>query len=236
MKTGLGLEPIDFQSMQDQVYEQLRAVLMRGGFEPGQKISGRMVGKALGTSEMPARAALGRLLAERALVQNSNGTYAVPVATRRRFKEVMELSELLEGHATYQACDRIDDLALEELRHSSDGLTRALNENNLESYLNFNQKLKFGIYRYCSSEILRSHIELLWLQCGPFLRHLSVDPSHARAESFCEEAVAALFAKDASRARAAISRDIRSGLEFLLVHGRFADDLDGADVGRTVND
>jgi DNA-binding GntR family transcriptional regulator len=230
MKTGLALEPIDFQSMQDQVYEQLRTVLMRGGFEPGQKISGRMVGKALGTSEMPARAALGRLLAERALVQKSNGTYAVPVATRRRFQELMELRALLEGHATYQACGHIDAAGLTELRTLSDGLNHALNENNLETYLDFNQKLKFGIYRYCRSETVRSHIELLWLQCGPFLRHLSVDASHARAESFCEEAVTALFAKDATRASAAISKDIRSGLEFLLVHGRFSDDIKSDNV------
>jgi DNA-binding GntR family transcriptional regulator len=226
MKTGLPLEPIDFQSMQDKVYEQLRSVLMRGGFEPGQKISGRMVGKALGTSEMPARAALGRLLAERALVQKANGTFAIPVATRQRFQEVMELRALLEGHATFQACHRIDRPGLEELRWAADGLTKALSDNNLEEYLDFNQKLKFGIYRYCSSETLRSHIELLWLQCGPFLRHLTVDPSKVRAESYCEEAVDALFARDADAASAAITRDILSGLEFLLVHGKFLPEVD----------
>ncbi|MCZ7450895.1 GntR family transcriptional regulator [Agrobacterium rhizogenes] len=226
MKTGLVLEPIDFQSMQDQVYEQLRTVLMRGGFEPGQKISGRMVGKALGTSEMPARAALGRLLAERALIQKSNGTFTIPVATRGRFQEVMELRELLEGHATFQACGRIDGQGLEDLRRASDGLTQAMDANDLEKYLDFNQKLKFGIYRHCSSETLRSHIELLWLQCGPFLRHLSIDPRKVRATSYCEEAVDALVARDAARASAAISKDIRSGLEFLLVHGSFADKVD----------
>jgi len=233
MKTGLPLEPIDFQSMQDKVYDQLRTVLMRGGFEPGQKISGRMVGKALGTSEMPARAALGRLLAERALVQKANGTFAVPIATRQRFQEVMELRELLEGHATFQACDRIDRLGLDQLRRASEGLTKSLSENNLEEYLDFNQKLKFGIYRYCSSETLRTHIELLWLQCGPFLRHLTVDPSKVRAVSYCEEAVEALIAKDAMAASAAISRDIRSGLEFLLVHGKFAADLQLSDLDAT---
>lgn len=228
MKSGLALEPIDFQSMQDQVYEQLRSVLMRGGFEPGQKISGRMVGKALGTSEMPARAALGRLLAERALVQKSNGTYAIPIATRTRFREVMELRALLESHATLEACSRIDGDGLRDLRRSSDGLIKALDDNNLEQYLDFNQKLKFGIYKHCSSETLRSHIELLWLQCGPFLRHLSVAPGNARATSYCEEAVDALFARDAPKASAAISKDIRSGLEFLLVHAQFADgDVDG---------
>ncbi|AZO07715.1 GntR family transcriptional regulator [Mesorhizobium sp. M3A.F.Ca.ET.080.04.2.1] len=222
MKAGISLEPIDFQSMQDQVYEQLRTVLMRGGFEPGQKISGRMVSKALGTSEMPARAALGRLLAERALVQNSNGTYAIPVPTRRRLEEIMELRALLEGRATEDACDRIDEAGLEEIRQSNAGLNRAQSENNLDAYLDYNQKLKFAIYRYCSSDTLRAHIELLWLQCGPLLRHLAVDPTKAHATSYCDEAVRALFAREAVAAGEAISNDIRSGLDFLLVHGKFS--------------
>lgn len=224
MKTSIALEPVDFQSMQDKVYDQLRTVLMRGGFEPGQKLSGRMVAKALGTSEMPARAALGRLLAERALIQKANGTFAVPVATRKRFQEVMELRALLEGHATYEACQHIDGAGLDEIRACGLGLTNAFAANDLASYLDYNQKLKFSIYKYCSSETLRSHIELLWLQCGPFLRHLSVDPKKSPPASFCDEAIDALVAKDATAAADAISKDIRSGLQFLLVNGTFDED------------
>ena len=230
MKTGLNLQPIDFQSMHDKVYDQLRTVLMRGGFEPGQKISGRMVGKALGTSEMPARAALGRLLAEKALVKRSNGTFAVPVVTRRRFQEVMELRAILESLATSQACGRIDRLGIADLEQSARGLAQASTDNNLEAYLDFNQKLKFGIYKYCTSETLLSHIELLWLQCGPFLRHLSIDPDKARAPSFCQDAVDAIIAGDAAAASEAISRDINSGMQFLLVHGKFASGDDATDL------
>lgn len=230
MKTDLKLQPIDFQSMHDKVYEELRTVLMRGGFEPGQKISGRMVGKALGTSEMPARAALGRLLAEKALVKQPNGTFAVPVVTRRRFQEVMELRAILECVATSQACQRIDRAGMADLQHSADGLANASAGNDLSSYLDFNQKLKFGIYKYCTSETLLNHIELLWLQCGPFLRHLSIDPDRSRATSFCQEAVDAIVAGDAHAAAEAISKDIRSGMEFLLVHGRFAHDDDPAET------
>ena len=231
MKTPIALEPVDFQSMQDKVYDQLRTVLMRGGFEPGQKLSGRMVAKALGTSEMPARAALGRLLAERALIQKPNGTFAVPVATRQRFQEVMELRALLEGHATFDACSHIDRTGLDEIRASGIGLTQAFRANDLASYLDYNQKLKFSIYKYCSSETLRLHIELLWLQAGPFLRHLSVDPKKPPPASFCDDAIDALIKRDAAAAAEAISKDIRSGMQFLLVHGKFAEDSPEVDVG-----
>ena len=213
------------------MYDQLRTVLMRGGFEPGQKLSGRMIAKALGTSEMPARAALGRLLAERALVQKPNGTFAVPVATRKRFQEVMELRALLEGHATFEACRHIDAPGLNEIRACGAGLSQAFASNDLASYLDYNQKLKFSIYKFCSSETLRSHIELLWLQCGPFLRHLSVDPKKSPPASFCDDAINALVEGDASSAGEAISKDIRSGMQFLLVHGTFAEDNPELDDG-----
>lgn len=210
--------------MHDKVYDQLRTVLMRGGFEPGQKISGRMVGKALGTSEMPARAALGRLLAEKALVKRSNGTFAVPVVTRQRFQEVMELRAVLECLATSQACNRIDQLGISDLQQSAQGLAQASANSDLSSYLDFNQKLKFGIYKYCTSETLLNHIELLWLQCGPFLRHLSIAPGKAHAPSFCQEAVDAIIRGDEIAAGEAIAKDIKSGMQFLLVHGEFANE------------
>ncbi|MNE54991.1 colanic acid/biofilm transcriptional regulator [compost metagenome] len=135
----------------------------------------------------------------------------------------MELRALLEAHATFDACSFIDSEGLEEIRTYSCGLTRASNENDMNSYLDFNQKLKFGIFNYCSSETLRAHIELLWLQCGPFLRHLSIDPGMA-PPTFCVDAVTALAAGDAAAASVAISEDVKSGMEYLLAHGQFDDD------------
>lgn len=223
IKTSIKLEPIESQSMQQKVYEQIRNVLMRGGFEPGQQLSGRMVANALGTSEMPARAALGRLLAEKALIQRANGTLVVPVATRQHFREVMELRALLERNATIQASGRIKRKGFDELRGYATGLSQTLEENDLEGYLDFNQKFKFGIYKHCSSETLKHHIGLLWLQCGPFLRHLSVDTKRGVAHSFCEDALRALLEGDSAAAGDAISKDIRSGMDFLLQHGKFSD-------------
>lgn len=159
---------IDFQSMQDKVYDQITQVLMRGGFEPGQKVSSRKLAAALGTSDMPVRAALGRLLAEGGLVQNSNSTFSVPLISQRTFREVMELRALLEGQATSEACDNIDAQGLAELRDCAAGLDQAIARNEINDYLDFNQRLKFTIYRYAESRTLRTHIQLLWLQAGPF--------------------------------------------------------------------
>jgi DNA-binding GntR family transcriptional regulator len=120
------LSRIEYQSVQDQVYGQLRDVLMRGGFAPGEKVSSRKLAARLGTSDMPVRAALGRLLAEGALVQNANGTFSVPLISLRKFQEVMRARALLEREATAEACGLIDAAGFEELRDAAKGLAQAI--------------------------------------------------------------------------------------------------------------
>jgi len=223
-KEKVELVRIDFQSMQDKVYEQITQVLMRGGFEPGQKVSSRKLAAALGTSDMPVRAALGRLLAEGGLVQNANGTFSVPLINQTKFREVMELRALLEGQATRDACGLVDAAGFRDLKQCGKGLEAAIVSNDIQGYLDFNQRLKFTIYRYSPSRTLRSHIELLWLQAGPFLRHLNMDLGKMTEANFHNDAIAALEAKDAAKAAAAISRDILAGMRFLLANARFADE------------
>ena len=137
---------------------------MSGKFEPGQKLTSRKLAAALGTSDMPVRAAISRLTAEGGLVQRSNGTFIVPRVTRPAFKELMELRSLLEGRATSLACARIDVDGLRRLHKYSDELDRAAAADDIVKYLDVNQKLKFTIYSYCESPKLYSLIEILWLQ------------------------------------------------------------------------
>ncbi len=216
------LSRIETRSVQDHVYLQIRHVLIRGGFAPGQKVSSRKLAAQLGTSDMPVRAALGRLLAEGGLVQNSNGTFAIPRLSLRKFREVMTLRAMLEGEAAAQACGNIDRDGFQKLHTYSAGLAGAIVENEITDYLDFNQKLKFTIYSYSTSRTLDSLIRILWLQAGPFLRHLNRGLDRIDEANFHDLAIKALAVGDADAARDAISRDILAGMAFLTMHGEFA--------------
>lgn len=218
------LTPINFQSMQDRVYDQLTTVLMCGGFEPGQQLSSRKLARALGTSEMPIRSALGRLLAEHGLTRNDNGTFSIPLIAKARFREVMELRALLERQAAVQACGRIDAAGFANLRKCASGLSLAIRLNRISDYLDFNQRLKFTIYEHTPSATLRAHIRLLWLQAGPALRFLNRDLRQMRSINFHKEAIAALASGEAEAAGEAISNDILGGMKFLLATASFAKD------------
>lgn len=218
------LKPIEFQYMHQSVYEQIRDVLMKGGFSPGQKVSSRKLAAQLGTSDMPVRAALLRLLAEGALVQNSNGTFSIPLISLRKFREVMSLRVILEREATAQACGNIDQHGFAQLRICAEGLARAIRINAIDDYLDFNQRLKFTIYAYSTSQTLQSMIRLMWLQAGPFLRHLNKGLQKMNEANFHEEAISALLAGERDKAAEAIARDIQAGMAFLTLQGDFAAD------------
>lgn len=224
------LKRIDFQSMQDRVYEEIRDVLMRGGFEPGQKVSSRKLAASLGTSDMPVRAALGRLLAEGGLVQNANGTFSVPQISKTKFTEIMSMRALLEREAAIQACGNIDRVGFNELKRCSVGLAKAIVDNKISDYLDYNQRLKFAIYRYATSQTLQSMIRLMWLQAGPFLRHLNQGLEQIGPANFHDDAIAALEAGKAEEAGAAIARDILAGMAFLQEHARFAPETENASL------
>ncbi|KAA0972169.1 GntR family transcriptional regulator [Aureimonas fodinaquatilis] len=216
------LSRIETQSVHQRVYKDIRHVLMKGGFAPGQKVSSRKLGAELGTSDMPVRAALGRLLAEGALVQHRNGTFSIPRLSLRKFREVMTLRALIEGEAAAQACGNVDREGFQKLHAYSAGLVKAIEENAITDYLDYNQKLKFTIYRYSTSQVLVSMIRILWLQAGPFLRHLNRGLDMMVEANFQDEAIEALAVGNPEAARQAISRDILAGMAFLTIHGEFA--------------
>lgn len=55
LQTHLGLVRITRETVQETVYTALRERLMRGGFEPGQKLTMAELAEAFGTSSMPVR-------------------------------------------------------------------------------------------------------------------------------------------------------------------------------------
>lgn len=161
------------------------------------------------------------LRAEAILRENLPGI-SIPRLSLKKFREVMTLRALLEGQSTAQACGHIDREGFRTLHACSAGLAKAIEENDITDYLDFNQKLKFTIYRYSTSDTLDALIRILWLQAGPFLRHLSRGLDRMHEANFHDKAIEALAAGDGDAARDAISRDILAGMEYLSLHGEFA--------------
>lgn len=215
---------LDATPLQERVYEQLKKALMSGKFEPGQKLTVRAVANSLGTSPMPVRAALARLLAEKALTQLPSGTVVVPRLSREEFTELMTLRVLLEGEAAERSAKTMTVRELKQLKTICAELTNAARANDIDTYLDKNRAFKFAIYQHAGSEALLHLLEILWLRIGPFLRQYTDELSEILEIDYHDDAVEALFKKDGKTARRAIERDIAEGRDFLLTHALFTQD------------
>src|SRR5690625_6896790 len=69
-----------------QVLQRLRLALMEGYFSPGQRIPIRSIAEAAGTSTMPVRTAVSRLVATGALVQLPNRPISGPLMTAAEYR------------------------------------------------------------------------------------------------------------------------------------------------------
>jgi GntR family colanic acid and biofilm gene transcriptional regulator len=212
-------------SLEEQAYHSIRGALMGGAFVPGDRLSIRQVAAALGTSPMPARAALQRLVAERVLEVLPSGTALVPLLTRASFIELRAIRTQLEPLAASLAAARMDPTVLRRLDGRIAALEAALDQGDMETVLTENQHFMFDIYRAAAAPMLLGIIETLWLRRGPaywgaraaLLRWKAPFTRHKAAAS-------ALCRGDGAAAGAAIRDEIESTADFLLGEIHFADD------------
>ena len=93
------IAPVDLTTLQERVYRELREALYQGRLTAGGSLTIRGLSSALGTSEMPVREALKRLLAERILVQAPNRTFLIMPMTASRLHELIKIRITVEGMA-----------------------------------------------------------------------------------------------------------------------------------------
>ncbi|MGP0170462.1 GntR family transcriptional regulator [Pseudomonas sp. NCHU5208] len=204
-------------NLQEQLYQRIRESLLAGRFQPGERLKIRDLAAQWGTSPMPVRAALQRLVAEGALEGEQQRSVRVPAMTRERYEHLFQVRLALEGLAVELATPRMsaDDLAL--LRDCVQRMDAAIERRQVQDYLDANSQFHLHLYAVCGNPVLLRSIESLWLQIGPFLNRLFTEADLSlRLNDFHEEAFAALEAGDAKGARQALEQDLLYFARFLL--------------------
>jgi DNA-binding GntR family transcriptional regulator len=229
-RSQLGLARITRETVQDRVYSVLRDRLMRGGFEPGQKLKIAELASALGTSAMPVREALNRLAAERAIESMPNRSVRVPSLSKESLRDLMEARFAIEGLAVARAAANMDEETLATLGEFITAQSETDAEHVSEASAEQNRAFHFAIYRKSGSAVLLPIIESLWLQFGPYLRVASerFDGRDGRGTNFHVEIVAALARGDDKAARRALESDIGRAFELVMTDATFWEEQGGA--------
>src|SRR3954468_4628411 len=229
-RSQLGLARIARETIQDRVYSVLRDRLMRGGFEPGQKLKIAELATALGTSAMPVREALNRLTAERAIESMPNRSVRVPSLSKESLRDLMEGVFAIEALAVSRTANNMDEATLALLREIITAQSETDAEHVSEGSAEQNRAFHFAIYRRSGSAVLLPIIESLWLQFGPYLRVAAdrFDGREGAGTHFHTEMVAALAKGDGKAARNALESDIGRSFDLVMTDPVFRREQGGA--------
>ncbi|WP_165585536.1 GntR family transcriptional regulator [Roseococcus sp. SYP-B2431] len=204
------LHPVDrADSLAGKVYQQLRSALVGGRLVPGQKLVHRLLAAELGVSPTPVREALLRLVSEGALELDARGIAWVPRLEVARYDEIMDLRIELEGRAAARAAMLATPAEIAALAEIQARLLAGRRAMDRHVVLQENERFHFGVIAVARLPVLRRVVESLWVQVGPTINLLFAGPRELSPQGHPHDALlAALGARDAEAARAAVRRDL----------------------------
>jgi DNA-binding GntR family transcriptional regulator len=200
----------------DRIYAALKQALIAGEFAPSDKMTVRGLAEAFGTSPMPVREALRRLIADQALVQQTNRGIIVPPVSVERLLDLRRVRIAVEGLAAEWAASTITDAELSRLEALQADMRAMESSGESSDYLAANKEFHFTVYRAARSSVLVPVIESLWLQAGPYLTIMRSASTLGMGLDHHARLLSALHAGDGRTASQAVGADIAEAAEVML--------------------
>lgn len=210
-----------FRSLHDEIYAALRTSLMAGDLVPGQAVSIRMLADQFGTSIIPVRDALKRLVAERALTMLRNRTVIVSPMSRRRFQEILNVRLAVESMLARQSAEHITAVEIALLEQVNEEMHDAAESGQVKAYLIANHRFHFMLYGTARSAVMLPIVESLWMQVGPYLHGVFTTAGVSHATDNHAEVLKAARRHDPVGVANAISRDLADAADTVLARNAF---------------
>lgn len=206
--------PVDVSTVQERVYLELQAALHQGRFVPGEAVTIRALAELLGTSPMPIRGAIQRLVADKALVQLPNRTFRVAPFDLDIHAEQVRIRCTVEGFAAYRAALRAPDGLIAQLRQANGSMQDAIAAGDTIGVLDANRRFHFALYDGAESPQLLELITQFWLRSGPVIAVTQRMPDSgvmfAAGSRVHDRIIQAIEARQPEAARFHLALDIRA--------------------------
>jgi len=196
------------QPAHERVYQALRTRILHGALAPGQAVTVRGLAEALDVSMTPAREAVRRLIAERALTMTPTGRVQAPVTSARTLAELTAARALLEPELAARALPYANAALLAALRACDDTVNAALRDGDPGAYVRANTAFHATLHAAAQAPALAALVESVWLQLNPAMRVFAGRAGTLRLTDHHAQALAALAARDEAALRAAIRADV----------------------------
>jgi GntR family transcriptional regulator of vanillate catabolism len=158
----------EFVSQTGRTLLNVREMLLRGDFQPGERISELPMVARLGVSRTPIRLALDRLANEGLLEPSPSGGFVVRSFDLSDIWDAIEMRGVLEGTAARLAAERLNDgQELAEIRRCMNEMDAYLGPtSNIDSfarYLDLNDAFHAAVISLAKSPMLRRTLEQVML-------------------------------------------------------------------------
>jgi DNA-binding GntR family transcriptional regulator len=199
----------------ERVYRAMRDRILAGEMAPGDSVTLRGLAERLRVSMTPAREAVRRLVAERALEMTVSGRVSVPAPDAARLAELFRARELLEPELAVRALPKVTKRTISAMHDIDVSIDRCLAEGDAIGYVRANNAFHATLYVQAESPALLALVESVWLQTAPVMRRVYGRLGTAALTDYHEAALAALRARDSGALAEAIREDVAQGAALL---------------------
>jgi DNA-binding GntR family transcriptional regulator len=210
-------------NLHDAAYERMREALMDGHFKPGQTFTLRALAEVFGTSLMPVRDALKRLVAERALELRPNRSVVLPIMSRARFQEILQIRLSLEPQVAARAAARVTPELIHAMADDHARMCQALQTGTAPQWLGANRRFHFRLYEAAETQVMLPIIESMWMQIGAHLNQIfsARGRATANADHHHNDLLRALRRQDSAAAAKAVWDDLSDAADSILAANEF---------------
>jgi DNA-binding GntR family transcriptional regulator len=198
------------------VYAGLKAALMNGDFQPGQRLVVRQIAERFETSAMPVREALRQFVSDEALFDHPHRGVIVPEATVEVIVDLVRIRCSIEGAAAEWAASTILKAELKAIEAINQQMIDCVSAGDAGNYLIANREFHFAIYMAARSQVLPPIIERLWLRAGPWLNIMREGATIGMGLDHHAKIIDSLRRGDGAEARRALVADISDAADIML--------------------
>jgi DNA-binding GntR family transcriptional regulator len=132
--------PAESIPVRERAYEHLKASILAGRFNPGERLAEEHLAKELGISRTPIREALHKLESEGLIKPLASRGFVASQDSKDDIEELFEIRAVLEGYALRLICGRITDAVLAQLEDTVEKAEGALRSHGLDEIFQWNTR------------------------------------------------------------------------------------------------
>jgi len=127
----LNVNTDEYMPLRDVVFKTLRAAILKGELEPGERLMEIQLSKRLGVSRTPIREAIRKLELEGLVLVVPRKGAEVAGITEKNLRDVLEIRRSLEELAIDLACQRMTEEEIGELTKRQEDFRKAVETNDM---------------------------------------------------------------------------------------------------------